>query len=250
MANLFIGFPVPRARIADMIEGSAPPIIHHDDHEDGGKDEIDCTNLVGAGGISLPFSDLLYSTVFESLDGFGQLTAGGGAITLYESKVLLETGGTSGDQARLRKWLDNPAIGFDWDKNSEFKTHVIFEAGGATNNIMQIGVGMVGESTGYGFIVENGILKAVSQVGGTREQHTISDWSAGAFDHTIKLRAHKTGASEIKFYVDDALVYTADTTIPSGAYAIALLFYSRAYNAAGGDWVGLTFSEFQFWQGV
>ncbi|GAH85805.1 unnamed protein product, partial [marine sediment metagenome] len=74
MANLFIGFPVPRARIADMIEGSAPPTLHapqHEsggtdeveflkltdhahksEHESGGDDEIDCTDLAGAGGLS------------------------------------------------------------------------------------------------------------------------------------------------------------------------------------------------------
>ncbi|GAH23253.1 unnamed protein product, partial [marine sediment metagenome] len=40
MGNLFIGFPVPRAKIAEMIEGSAPPIIHHDRHEAAGDDEI------------------------------------------------------------------------------------------------------------------------------------------------------------------------------------------------------------------
>jgi len=40
MANLFIGFPVPRAKIADMIEGSAPPLEHVSNHLPSGSDPI------------------------------------------------------------------------------------------------------------------------------------------------------------------------------------------------------------------
>lgn len=40
MGNLFIGFPVPRARIADMIEGAAPPLEHFENHEPDGSDPI------------------------------------------------------------------------------------------------------------------------------------------------------------------------------------------------------------------
>ena len=40
MANLFIGFPVPRAKIADMIEGSAPPLEHITNHLPPGSDPL------------------------------------------------------------------------------------------------------------------------------------------------------------------------------------------------------------------
>ncbi|MBA7636351.1 hypothetical protein ES703_43969 [subsurface metagenome] len=40
MANLFIGFPVPRAKIADMIIGSAPPLEHSVNHLPNGSDPI------------------------------------------------------------------------------------------------------------------------------------------------------------------------------------------------------------------
>lgn len=40
MANLFIGFPVPRAKIADMIIGSAPPLEHVANHLPDGSDPI------------------------------------------------------------------------------------------------------------------------------------------------------------------------------------------------------------------
>lgn len=44
MANLFIGFPVPRAKIALMIEGAAPPLEHIDNHLPGGSDPIVATS--------------------------------------------------------------------------------------------------------------------------------------------------------------------------------------------------------------
>ncbi len=40
MANLFIGFPVPRAKIATMIEEAAPPLNHVDNHLPDGTDPI------------------------------------------------------------------------------------------------------------------------------------------------------------------------------------------------------------------
>lgn len=40
MANLFIGFPVPRAKIADMIEGAAPPLEHVTNHLPPGSDPL------------------------------------------------------------------------------------------------------------------------------------------------------------------------------------------------------------------
>lgn len=40
MGNLFIGFPVPRAKIADMIEGSAPPLNHIANHRPSGSDPL------------------------------------------------------------------------------------------------------------------------------------------------------------------------------------------------------------------
>jgi len=40
VGNLFIGFPVPRAKIADMITGSAPPLNHVANHLPVGTDPL------------------------------------------------------------------------------------------------------------------------------------------------------------------------------------------------------------------
>jgi len=57
-----------------MIATSAPPTLHHTNHEKNGIDEIDCTGLTGAGGgggISLPTNE--YRTYFDTLDAFSKI---------------------------------------------------------------------------------------------------------------------------------------------------------------------------------
>lgn len=40
MPNLFLGFPVPRAKIAEMIAGAAPPLAHAAWHKPSGTDAL------------------------------------------------------------------------------------------------------------------------------------------------------------------------------------------------------------------
>jgi len=40
MPNMFLGFPVPRAKIAEMIEGYAPPAVHASWHLPPGSDPL------------------------------------------------------------------------------------------------------------------------------------------------------------------------------------------------------------------
>ena len=248
MGNMFLGFPVPRAKIADMIATDAPPTLHKENHEAGGKDELDCTGLVGAGGVTLPFEDYFYNTRFDSIDGIRQSASGGGSLTLDDRYITIECDGVNNAFANIEKRPSYPAVPLTWDKNREFKAQAWFKAATVANTIMVIGTGYLYNGTGFGFIVEDGIFKAVSQVGAAREDHTIEDWSAAPFDEVRRLRAHKTGANEIKFYVDDVLVYTATTTIPSGATYDEKVMYIFTWNtgASGQTWIRL--SDWSLWQ--
>jgi len=250
MGNSFIGFPVPRAKIADMIAGAAPPIIHHTDHETGGGDEVDCTGLAGAGGITLPVDDFLYNAGFESLNGFYHATTGGGNISLDYLSVQLYTAGGIGDRVRLKRAPTYSSVTLSWDRNRSFSTEVAFSADVPANTRIVIGTGDLWSDKGFGFVVENGIFKAVSQVGATKEEHTIEDWSGGSFYNVRKLKVHKTGANEIMFYVDGSLVYTATETIPSGIVGgyEKILLKAEIRNIADGDGIGLYLSDFHFWQ--
>lgn len=51
MGNFFIGFPVPRAKIATMIETAAPPLEHVENHFPDGSDPIVLPDDIGEGQI-------------------------------------------------------------------------------------------------------------------------------------------------------------------------------------------------------
>lgn len=51
MGNFFLGFPVPRAKIAEMIEGAAPPLEHKDNHLPDGSDPLFPDNGAASGKI-------------------------------------------------------------------------------------------------------------------------------------------------------------------------------------------------------
>lgn len=119
MANLFIGFPVPRAKIADMIAGAAPPLEHYENHEPDGSDPIvlpvdispnqilqwNGTKFVGAepagnGGLPSPIS--IHPSQFHPIDDqieyycdpTGLRKRSSLASSVYYAPVLLPNGVT------------------------------------------------------------------------------------------------------------------------------------------------------------
>ncbi len=248
MGNLFIGFPVPRAKIADMIDGAAPPLEHKTQHQTGGSDEIDVTGLVGAGGLTLPFSDFLYNTAFPSLTGMKEQVSGGGTIFLSDGGCQLYTDVASGDRARLYKQQALPPIPLTWEKNRQFNTKVSFYADGSPDRYLYIGTGYPMTGHGFGFIVENGLFKTISNNATTPEEYTIADWSAGSFFEEKILRAHRTASDSIKFYVDGSLVYTSTTKIPTGTNQAPYLFYIDILLTASASYTEMYIANYDFWQ--
>ncbi|GAH76346.1 unnamed protein product, partial [marine sediment metagenome] len=123
MGNLFIGFPVPRAKIAEMIETAAPPIIHADRHEATGDDEIAFLNLhdrlhasrhesggddeitIDGAGIATLYDDLgfHYKTFFPTLDGFLVTESGDGVVDRTHEMLEVCTGEATGSYANIKK---------------------------------------------------------------------------------------------------------------------------------------------------
>ena len=249
MGNQFIGFPVPRAKIADMITGEAAPKDHHADHENGGDDEVDCTGLEGAGGLTLPWDDFVYLAAFESLDGYRATQAGGGAISIDGEGLLLETGGASGDEYSIQKAINDQPVPLTWAKNKQFITAVNFSAGGATAGYQAIGIGTLESGNFLGFRVVNGLFQAVAKTGAGEETFQIADWSAGGYDHQRRLKiVHPAGAGA-EFWVDGVKVYTATTQIPAGVSNAQILLHAIVKNTGAGNWLGLFFSHYHYWQG-
>jgi len=248
MGNLFLGFPVARSKIADMIRGSAPPTDHHEQHEKDGSDEIDATGLEGAGGLTLPWDDFIFQGAFESLDGYRATDVGGGAITIDGEGLLLETGGAANDEYSLRKALNDAPVALTWEKNKQFTTAARFSAGGASNGYQFIGVGIYGSSNCLGFRVINGKFEAIARTAGANETHEIADWSAGGYDHQKRLKLLHNAGQGVEFWVDGVKEYTATVRVPTGTSDAQVLFHAICKNTDTGDWIGLYLSHYHYWQ--
>lgn len=248
MGNSFIGFPVPRAKIADMIADTAPPKIHHTDHENGGADELDCTGLTGAGGISLPFDDLFWTTWFESLDGFHQVLSGTGAISLTTSYVELATGATAGSSARLDKHTDYPVPVLSWDKSQQLKTKMWLRSNDSNICDCWIQRGNVGVSQHIGFKVTAG--KLYGTIGDSSNETVLEIETLGVSNYMVEreLIAKFIPGVECRFYVDGVDKGAISTNLPSGVYSGDYLMYSKLENPGVAETKYLLLSIFQFWQ--
>jgi len=248
MANLFIGFPVPRAKIADMITGEAAPKDHHADHEDGGSDEVDCTGLEGAGGISFPYGGLLAQFLFTSIDGFYQDNSGTGVITLDDSTLYFTSGLNADSKARLEK---SPAYLIprqNYDKNSELKTQIRFHSyTSATGNF----VAVLGYDETYkhiGFKVLAGKLYGTVGNGSAETTVELQTLGAGAYDVTRDLKAVLTAGSKCEFFVDGTKVDEITTGLPTGEVSAATLLVLEASNPGVAEEKRMYLSIWNIWQ--
>lgn len=268
MGNLFIGFPVPRAKIAEMIEGFAPPLDHKDNHLPDGSDALFPDNgsasgkilrwtgsefewiAAPTGGITFPWNDYIWHTHLESLDGIAQSTAGSGTITLAHSNVHLYTTGSTSDRAIIYRQSDYPHIPLTWDKPRKFATRCRFDLSSGVDARYYITIGQPLTETAIGFRVEDGVLQAYIKMPTGTETSNIEDWSGSpaAYDRNLAI-IHAPPAFP-KFYVEGALEYTATVRLPDGTDSAKYIIYCRVYHPSTGDPQHLYLSEWMFWQGV
>lgn len=232
MAHLFIGFPVARAKIADMISGSAPPSTHHTQHEHGGADEIDATGLEGAAGLTLPWDDLFCQLLFESIDGFYTYATGSGAISVDSYAIKLITGATADSLAISSKKMIRSTPPWNWSKNSTLISTVAWKFFTSSTGVFWLRAGDEGYYKGYGFKALDG--KVYGSVGNDSSETVIDlsdDFIANAFIYK-RLKAIHTAGSKVEFYIDGILKGEISTGLPSGAPGVAPLFSARIENPA------------------
>lgn len=231
-----------------MIEGLAPPTEHKTQHQDGGDDALDVTGLVGAGGDTLPFLDFLWTYYGEGLDGISDGSNAGGSVTVTDEYVELATNGTQYSLGLIKKNPFFVPLQFEWAKNRMFNTKVRFRLLGAkTNTKFVVATGDPDASSGWGFLVADGVFQTVCRNGTNQSTHVIEDFgSFGIEDRT--LRAHRTNFNEVKFYVDNLLVHTETSYVPYGITDAKEIMHMWAYNSDTGDGCTLRFSTFDFWQ--
>ncbi|MDP2362535.1 MAG: hypothetical protein Q8M94_02065 [Ignavibacteria bacterium] len=218
MANLFLGFPVPRAKIADMIAGSAPPSLHKVQHQKAGTDEIDCTGLVGAGGITNLYDagGIFISDYLESIDGWGKDLADGGFFSLDWMGIYTGVGGISGAYAWAYKAIRLRQTSFNWDKKVSFLLDARLQRAAANSGIQYIVSGNPFAERHVGFKIDNGVLYG-SVGNGAVETLTpaIETLGAGSYELMRRLECQYEPGS-CNFWVNGVPKGPITTNLPTG----------------------------------
>jgi len=233
MANFFLGFPVARAKIADMIAGAAPPTKHHTQHESGGTDEMDVTALVGAGGgVDVSAEDVIfYNTYLESLDGINQATGGAGAINEQKTYVQLDTTNTIDSYAEMFKQCDYLYSVASWAKARTIRADlglVSLTTWGGTGYFF---TGYFTGNIGFGFEITGGKLYAISIDGANKTSDELLTLAGGGNNQRYELKAVLDPGVNVKYYIDGALEATITTHLPTGTTYAHRLWELKVANA-------------------
>lgn len=245
MGNLFLGFPVARAKIADMIATAAPPLAHHTQHENGGSDEIDATGLTGAGGGGIALDALFnFGSTFDSIDGYTTTPTGSGATTVGASGVVMSTGATGSSLARCDKSTTyvNPYNNFS--RNKVFIVNARFDCLVSVTGTFEIFTGGRSTTRKIGFRVSDGVLKGAVANGSAESTVDLQTLGAGAYSVTRSLKAVFTTASKCEFYIDGVLLGEITTNLPSGIGSSMNIFMARTENPAVAEDKYLTISAY------
>lgn len=191
--------------------------------------------------------DFHWFCLFESLSGLSQLLSGTGAISLSGAYAQLATGATQYSYASLYKALDISNV-FSWDKKRKFRTRVYFSAN--TDQLLYFAFGNTQsiDATKYiGFKVDNGDVYAGVCDG---NDETLSDTgvniSAGSsYDFEIIF----TPGVDAKFYINDTLVATITTNLPTGVTDANFLMTTFLRTMASVD-KQVRFSYWDVWQDI
>lgn len=268
MGNLFMGFPVPRAKIAEMIEGAAPPLNHIENHRPPGTDPLvlpgdissgqlvkwNGSKFIGvdapSGGLATRYADkdIFCYTNFESLDGFSTAVTNSGEIAIDESFLDLYTNTTSGSTAYIFKILNIQIPMGTWDKVRKFRVTAYFWSNPDETGLIYIGMGRAHNGRHVAFMVEDGILKGSVHNGTSQSKVNLDDWGSGSYADTKALEAVFTPASKAEFYIAGVKEGELTTNLPSGYSDAEHWIFAYTANSEAEKRNRTRLSQFQFTQ--
>lgn len=270
MGNLFIGFPVPRAKIAEMIVGYAPPTLHIANHLPAGSDPLilpgdisagqfvrwNGTKFIGASpptaGIATRYddTDIFLHTNFESLDGFYNTASLTASVTLTEAMLELNTGTDNNALAYFRKDHTIQLPVGTWNKTRKFRAMAQFYSTASSTGINFIGTGKSYTVRHIGFCVLDGLLKGSVHNGSSQTTVTLEDWGGSAYLQTRKLEAVFTPASKAEFYIAGVKIAEITTGLPSGSADAEHWICGYVKNTDGTNNLTLRLSQFECTQAL
>ena len=268
MGNMFLGFPVPRAKIAEMITGSAPPLEHKENHEPDGSDplilpdDISSDQLIkwngskfvgaapAAGGLGNRYDDpdFFFTTRFPSLDGFKTWITNDGTLTFNEEHLLINSSTTPNSVAGLYKPVDYSLPALSWDKTRKFKCNAYLRS--LTNKYGEIWIGMGRQTDGnrIAFIVKDGVLKGFTSSASSTSTVILETLGVGAYSEIRDLECVFTPGSKAEFYVNGSLIDEITTNIPSGSAGADCPIDLAVKNLGEGKIIAIYISQFSSYQ--
>lgn len=218
MGNTFQGFPVSRARFAEVAGQAAEA--------------------------SLPFSKLYYHTFFDSLDGLKVTLVGAGTADVTGTDLELEIDAALNDSVTVRKSLWETYFSLSWNKNRTFRTKIYFESSDDSTIQAWVGTGFVDTGTGIGFAFYGGKLYARTKIwnGGTTDVE-IEDLGTSGYEFNETVDIVFTAGVDCKFYIDGVLKATITTNLPTGSGNSGNLVFLKITNPAATESGLLTIAE-------
>lgn len=226
MANQFIGFPVPRARIADMID-----------------DELE-----GVGWISLPLRDFWQDFRHMDTDLFYHSYTGSGALTRSYQKLTLATGNTNPSTCICSHNITHPIVALTWAKARNVITRLQYYMDDNATGIIRFFSGKRGNYNHIGFEFSGSKLYGINGASGGSTSTELASYSAGAAGAEILLEAILFPGEKVEFWVNGTLAGTSTTNLPSGTSRAEQLFQWECDNGGTTNQVEIMFNHAQFYQ--
>lgn len=248
MGNSFIGFPVPRARIADMIAGLAPPSDHKTQHQDGGDDELDLTGMAGAGGEGFPLRGLWLDDFNLDHARYFKTYTGSGELTRSYDKLILKTGDTNPSTAELYRIIRQPIPTLTWEKKRHLLFQCYLDVDNRENMNIYVYLGNRSGSNYIGFRLRSSELTTRNRSSGGSEWSIVKEWTNGFIGEDIVLEAISFPGEKVEFWVNGVLEKTETANVPSGTVDANYMFYLYLSNDSSPNNVQLDFSHIQFFQ--
>jgi len=270
MGNFFIGFPVPRAKIAEMVEGYAPPLAHVINHLplgsdpiieamgynqvlvwNPGEDKFETRPYPTAGSAGV-YADrnLFFHSCFQTLDGWEEYTNYDGSVTLDGYMVFLRSSTTSRGYARIMKYLKYGICPMSWTKERKFRVRARLRALSNKLGIIEIITGLTGNQTHFGFRIVDGEIYGISYYGSESITESLTVLGTGAYDEVVNLEAIFKPGDKITFNINESDYGDIQTNLPEGQdvdFVAVNLIVDNDYNAKD---ISIQTSEIKFFQAV
>jgi len=248
MANMFLGFPVPRARIADMIATTAPPAIHNTNHASGGSDQLDVTGLTGAGGVAFPLRGLWLDDYEADHARWTPAFTGSGALERNEDQLALLTDDTNPSTAKTYLKIKQPIMALSFDKKRHFLIAPYIDCDDRPTALCYMYTGDWGNTNHFGFEIHDSGLYGVASKSGGSSEVLLKTYEDAYIGDDLVLEAILYPGDRCDFYIAGVLEGSVNTNLPTGTDRADIPFFLKVDNQSTANNVAIEFSNVQCYQ--